>query len=96
VVVILADEMDPDNLAADGLYAQLQKEAEAIAKKYSLDSAAIFFTWRTNHTGTRSACAKAGNYYATLGAVQHWLIRESETERINQRRYLGEGEGPDA
>lgn len=86
--MILPGDIDPEKLAADGLYDQLAKECEEIAKKYRLDSAAIFFTWRTDKLGTRSACVKSGNYYATLGAVQHWLIREDEGERVASRKHL--------
>jgi hypothetical protein len=85
------EEMNLDNLAADGLYSQLIDEVKAIAKKYRLDSAALFVTWRTDESGTRSACAKSGNYYATKGAVEHWLVREDENERFSQRQFLGEG-----
>jgi hypothetical protein len=84
----MEEELDPAQLAAEGLQRKLNEECEKLARMHGLDSIILFATWRTEKTGTRSLCAKAGNYYASYGMIQHWQIREEETERIFQRRVM--------
>lgn len=82
-------EMDPDHLAAEGMQKKMEEACAAMLKQNGLDSIILFVTWRTDANGTRSLCAKAGNYYASYGMIRHWQVREEEDERIFQRRSNG-------
>lgn len=76
------DEIDADQMAAEGLHAKLTQAVEVMLKAHGLDSAILFATWRTNKDSTRSTAVQAGNYYASYGMIKHWQVREDEKERV--------------
>lgn len=79
-------EIDMDYMSAEGLRDSLREEAERLAKKYGVQSLAIFVTQMTSEAKTQSITARAGNYYATYGYVRQWIVQEDESERANTRR----------
>lgn len=81
-------EMDFSQSAAEGLRAILDEAAKEIAKKHNLGSVALFVTFNDEDSKTRMVHARAGNYYASFGAVRQWIVYEDAIEGEQARRAI--------
>jgi len=75
-------------LSSDGQYEDekfLEKKVAEIMEKF--DSVQIFATRYTPGDGNKSVSVTKGNgeWYARVGLVKDWIIRQDECTRINER-----------
>jgi hypothetical protein len=87
----MSDEANPDNLAAEGAIKGLIDESERILKKGNFQSVLIVATRFDGDKHSRCLSAKAGNYYASVGAVRLWVKSEESAEVFETwRRFYGD------
>ncbi len=84
------DEIDLDGMAAEGIKAALDRDVKEILRKHNLQSVGLWVT-RQDGNKCRTISSRAGNYYATYGAVRQWIVFEDAREAEGARQSM-EGE----
>lgn len=79
--------IDPAYMAAESLQKDLTEIAKGIEKKHRVASVIIMVTYQDGER-CRSINGRAGNYYASYGAVRDWIIYEGAAESEKARQAV--------